>query len=147
WVKPVGEPDAVTPHVRFDERGWETGRWPMAPSYRAHPRLYHFFPADLRGRYVADLLANADRAEPAWASLSFGNSTMPRLSATAQHEALQSSSRRPVIVCNLSFSRLQSLGSPPVLESRVSPEKAPRNAPNCGPGTLKERLAPRLSVG
>src|SRR5215470_3704471 len=24
--KPVGEPDAVAPHVRFDERGWETGR-------------------------------------------------------------------------------------------------------------------------
>ena len=20
--------------------GWETGRWPSAPSYRAHPRLY-----------------------------------------------------------------------------------------------------------
>ena len=24
-VKPVGEPDAVTPLVRFDERRWETG--------------------------------------------------------------------------------------------------------------------------
>ena len=24
-VKPVGEPDAVAPHVRFDERRWETG--------------------------------------------------------------------------------------------------------------------------
>jgi len=24
-VKPVGKPDAVAPHVRFDERGWETG--------------------------------------------------------------------------------------------------------------------------
>ena len=23
-----------------DERGWETERWPLAPSYRAHPRLY-----------------------------------------------------------------------------------------------------------
>jgi RNA-directed DNA polymerase len=40
-VKPAGEPDAVAPHVRFDERGWETERWPSAPSYRAHPRLYH----------------------------------------------------------------------------------------------------------
>jgi len=39
-VKPVGEPDALIGHVRFDERGWETGRWPLAPSYRAHPRLY-----------------------------------------------------------------------------------------------------------
>ena len=27
-VKPVGEPDAGNPHVRFDERGWETGRSP-----------------------------------------------------------------------------------------------------------------------
>jgi hypothetical protein len=24
-VKSVGKPDAVAPHVRFDERGWETG--------------------------------------------------------------------------------------------------------------------------
>src|SRR5437764_6504391 len=40
-VKPVGEPDAGDRHVRFDERGWETGRWPLAPSYRAHPRLCH----------------------------------------------------------------------------------------------------------
>ena len=23
-MKPVGEPDAGNPHVRFDERGWET---------------------------------------------------------------------------------------------------------------------------
>ena len=29
-VKPVGEPDAVAPHVRFDERGWETERCRMA---------------------------------------------------------------------------------------------------------------------
>jgi hypothetical protein len=27
-VKPVGEPDAGNRHVRFDERGWETERWP-----------------------------------------------------------------------------------------------------------------------
>src|SRR5260221_509719 len=39
-MKPVGEPDALIGHVRFDERGWETERWPLAPSYRAHPRLY-----------------------------------------------------------------------------------------------------------
>ncbi len=25
-VKPVGEPDAANPHVRFDERGVETGQ-------------------------------------------------------------------------------------------------------------------------
>jgi hypothetical protein len=39
-MKPVGEPDTGNRYVRFDERGWETERWPWAPSYRAHPRLY-----------------------------------------------------------------------------------------------------------
>ena len=29
--KPVGKPDAVAPHVRFDERGWETGLDATAP--------------------------------------------------------------------------------------------------------------------
>ena len=29
-VKPVGEPDALIGHVRFDERGWETKRCRMA---------------------------------------------------------------------------------------------------------------------
>src|SRR6516165_4130338 len=38
-VKPVGKPDALIGHVRFDERGWETGRRSGA-SARAHPRLY-----------------------------------------------------------------------------------------------------------
>jgi hypothetical protein len=33
-AKPVGKPDAGNPHVRFDERGWETGR----PKRRQHPR-------------------------------------------------------------------------------------------------------------
>src|SRR5262245_8172590 len=40
-VKPVGEPDTGNRDFRFDERRWETGRWPLAPSYRAHLRLYH----------------------------------------------------------------------------------------------------------
>jgi len=31
-VKPAGKPDAVAPHVRFDERGWETGLWLPRPS-------------------------------------------------------------------------------------------------------------------
>jgi len=39
-VKPVGEPDSGNRDLRFDERRWETGRWPLAPSYRAHLRLY-----------------------------------------------------------------------------------------------------------
>ena len=29
-VKPVGKPNAGNRHVRFDERGWETGRCRMA---------------------------------------------------------------------------------------------------------------------
>ena len=37
-VKPVGKPDAGNPHVRFDERGWETGRR-SGVCARAHPRL------------------------------------------------------------------------------------------------------------
>src|SRR4029450_13021467 len=41
-MKPVGEPDAGNLHVRFDERGGETERWPMAPSHRASPRLYPY---------------------------------------------------------------------------------------------------------
>ena len=37
-TKPVGKPDAGNPHVRFDERGWETAA--LRVSTRAHPRLY-----------------------------------------------------------------------------------------------------------
>jgi hypothetical protein len=32
-MKPVGKPDAANRHVRFDERGWKTGR-----RFRQHPR-------------------------------------------------------------------------------------------------------------
>jgi hypothetical protein len=38
-MKPVGKPDAGNPHVRFDERGGETG--PVFAGYRAPPRLYN----------------------------------------------------------------------------------------------------------
>ena len=38
-TKPDGKPDARNGHVRFDERGWETGRR-LDVSTRAHPRLY-----------------------------------------------------------------------------------------------------------
>src|ERR1035438_484971 len=31
-MKPVGKPDAGNRHVRFDERGWETGRAPVSTS-------------------------------------------------------------------------------------------------------------------
>ena len=39
-MKSVGKPDAANPHVRFDEREWETGAATSA-SNRAHSRLYH----------------------------------------------------------------------------------------------------------
>jgi len=37
--KPVGKPDAGNAHMRFDARGWETGRR-SGVSAHAHPRLY-----------------------------------------------------------------------------------------------------------
>jgi hypothetical protein len=43
-VKSVGKPDAGDRHVRFDERGRETGLW-----HRAFPRLY---PTSLAGSAV-----------------------------------------------------------------------------------------------
>jgi hypothetical protein len=45
-MKPVGEPDAGNPHVRFDERGEET-EW-RSRRHRASPRLYPLLDA-LRG--------------------------------------------------------------------------------------------------
>src|SRR5271166_3113604 len=44
WMKLVGEPDAGNPHVRFDERGGETGRWPHGPK---SPRLSSTLPHQL----------------------------------------------------------------------------------------------------
>ena len=58
-VKPVGEPDAGDRHVQFDERGWETGRWPQAPSYRAHPRLYRSV-GSLRRRNMSGIGCKAE---------------------------------------------------------------------------------------
>ena len=60
-VKPVGKPCAGNPHARFDERGWETGRWPLAPSYRAHPRLYQTCRLPHRSDFVC-FLRDFDRA-------------------------------------------------------------------------------------
>jgi len=44
-VKPVGKPDAGNRHVRFDERGRETGRR-FGVSARARPRLYQLSGCD-----------------------------------------------------------------------------------------------------
>ena len=52
-VKPVGKPDAGNPHVRFDERGWETGRR-FGVSARAHPRLYQ--KRSIRDRTQSDVV-------------------------------------------------------------------------------------------
>jgi hypothetical protein len=41
-VKSVGKPDAVAPHVRFDERGWETEQMPPRPSSTL---LFFLFPS------------------------------------------------------------------------------------------------------
>jgi hypothetical protein len=38
-MKPAGKPDAGNRYVRFDERGWETGRR-FGVSARARPRLH-----------------------------------------------------------------------------------------------------------
>ena len=39
-MKPVGEPDALIGHVRFDERGWETERCRMAQATAPILELY-----------------------------------------------------------------------------------------------------------
>ena len=39
-TKPVGKPDAGNPHVRFDERGRETGRWPRLTPPRPSSTLH-----------------------------------------------------------------------------------------------------------
>src|SRR3977135_3330817 len=49
-VKPVGEPDALIGHVRFDERGWETERCRMAQAIA--PILDSTF-SDVTGRQSA----------------------------------------------------------------------------------------------
>jgi hypothetical protein len=52
-VKPVGEPDALIGHVRFDERGWETERCRMAQATAPilDSTLAAFRPHALNGRY------------------------------------------------------------------------------------------------
>src|ERR1700719_2835873 len=48
-VKPVGEPDALIGHVRFDERGWETERCRMA---QATAPILDSTKADIGSAYV-----------------------------------------------------------------------------------------------
>jgi hypothetical protein len=55
-MKPVGEPDALIGHVRFDERGWETERCRMAQA--TAPIL----DSTITAADVCDGLAKADTA-------------------------------------------------------------------------------------
>jgi len=62
-VKPVGKPDALIGHVRFDERGWETGRR-SGVSTRAHPRLYKVPKFSwLYSRHLAEVIPLIPRSE------------------------------------------------------------------------------------
>jgi hypothetical protein len=57
-VKPVGEPDAGNPHVRFDERGWETERCRMAELPRPSSTLPKL--PKLVGQSMSALPGNSD---------------------------------------------------------------------------------------
>jgi hypothetical protein len=56
-MKPVGKPDALIGHVRFDERGWETGRRLVRQCSRPSSTLQSDQPAGClplaRGKAVA----------------------------------------------------------------------------------------------
>src|SRR5438445_13192952 len=63
-VQPVGKPGAGNQHARFDERGWETGRWPKGPKL---PRPSSTLPLRKRiclapraASWLNDLVANSD---------------------------------------------------------------------------------------
>src|SRR5262249_29717684 len=73
-MKPVGEPYAGNPHVRFDERGVETERWPHGPK---QPRLSSTLPLRKRRAVTARIAKECAR----WA-LSSGRG---RLRISARH--------------------------------------------------------------
>ena len=57
-VKPVGKPDAGDPHVRFDERGWETGLYATAPILDSTGQPESQFGADyLRKNHLSQKIA------------------------------------------------------------------------------------------
>ena len=55
-MKPVGEPDALIGHVRFDERGWETERRRMAQATAPilDSTLRHFAAAQQFSRFRSE---------------------------------------------------------------------------------------------
>ena len=56
-VKSIGKPDARNGHVRFDERGRETGRR-FGVSTRARPRLYNRYGLKLGSLHAGFALMN-----------------------------------------------------------------------------------------
>jgi hypothetical protein len=109
-MKTVGKPDAGNRHVRFDERGWETGRRSNV-STRAHPRLYLSPPA-VAGALVAALLpcGAAWQAAADWQSALFvAASCSQRLS----YKGTPSAREVPVKACwqfgNRGIMRLESV--------------------------------------
>src|SRR5207245_9847913 len=57
-MNPIGEPDAGNRHVRFDERGWETGDW-QSLKHRAHPDRRNLL-RRTAGPYIWVIFGHAD---------------------------------------------------------------------------------------
>jgi len=56
-MKPVGKPDALIGHVRFDERGWETGRRSVRQCSRPSSTLQKCIPGGM-GALSLDLIVD-----------------------------------------------------------------------------------------
>ena len=91
----VGEPDAGDRHVRFDERGWETERWPLAPSYRAHPRLYPFPRAGATALSSANWCTPTVRSVAVTAMGEFGHKGFSMTARSGASRAIHGSSTAP----------------------------------------------------
>ena len=118
-VKPVGKPDAGNPHVRFDERGRETGQ-----CHRARPRLY-------RSKVVSDtplwtLMAGSSNCSSTWFVCRIGMAPPPCL-------------RRPAAAGLSSNSPLPTAPMPP------SASKTPHALPSrsCGKSQVSFEVRPR----
>ena len=72
-MKPVGEPDALIGHVRFDERGWETERCRMAQA--TAPILDSTLDGQINRARVCPLL---DQSGQSWLSARGGLSANDR---------------------------------------------------------------------
>ena len=78
-------PDRRRATASGDPVGWETGRWPLASSYRAHPRLYrNAHPTLVRVNRLAQHCRPADYSNGA--RLGIGNKTCPPRRATQKRK-------------------------------------------------------------